>query len=100
MLMPLYISLLAFPPTVPCTSGRIGLPKAKAMIPAGTRTQLAKPLLCISSLHCIPWQDHVPRAAATMCAVSCITSAHDPTVYFLLFELQSMLRGNKLSVKR
>lgn len=34
MLTPLYISLLALPPTVACTSGRIVSPKANAMMPA------------------------------------------------------------------
>ena len=34
MLIPLYISFLALPPTVACTSGRIVSPKAKAIIPA------------------------------------------------------------------
>ena len=37
MLMPLYISFLAFPPTVAWTSGRIVSPNANAMIPVGAQ---------------------------------------------------------------
>ena len=37
MLTPLYISLLALPPTVACTSGRIVSPKANAMMPADSQ---------------------------------------------------------------
>ena len=33
----LYMTVLALPPTVACTSGRMGLPKAKAMIPVATQ---------------------------------------------------------------